>query len=86
MVIEVGKEDLISLAEAGRILGRSEKSVYRYATEGVRSADGHALEWVMSGSQMKTSREAVRRFSEKLTAIKAGRRDEARKASAGSGR
>lgn len=58
-------ETLVSLAEAARLLGKHVATAYRWSTAGVR---GVVLETIQVGGTRCTSREAVQRFCERLTA------------------
>jgi len=60
-------ETLVSLAEAARLLGKHVATAYRWSTAGVR---GVVLETIQVGGTRCTSREAVQRFCERLTAAR----------------
>jgi hypothetical protein len=71
-MIDLNQEPLISIAEAARLRppGRSGRpthpsTVYRWIGVGVR---GVKLEAVRLGGSLYTSREAIQRFGERLTA------------------
>lgn len=71
-MIDISRESLLSLREAARLrpLGRSGRpthvsSVYRWISRGIR---GIRLEAIRLGGMTLTSREALQRFAERLTA------------------
>jgi hypothetical protein len=71
-MIDISFERLISFAEAAKIVphrrrGRATHvaTIHRWATVGCR---GIRLEWLQTGGSKSTSREAVARFFEALTA------------------
>jgi hypothetical protein len=75
-VIDISKESLITLSQAARLRppGRAGRPThpstpYRWATRGIR---GHRLEIIRLGGVAYTSREALQRFAERLTADAAG--------------
>ena len=71
-MIDLSTEELMTLAQAARLrpLGRNGRpqhisTVYRHAHRGIR---GVRLEVVRLGGSLYTSRQAVQRFAERLTA------------------
>ena len=62
-VIDLQREEPLSLAQAGKILGRSHATAYRYSVEGVR---GVRLETVRLGKARLTSVSAIQRFLDRL--------------------
>jgi hypothetical protein len=67
-VIDLAQEQPLSLAQAGKVLGRSHPTVYRYCVEGVR---GVRLETVRLGKARLTSVSAVQRFLDRLAEVEA---------------
>lgn len=66
-MVNTVSETLVSLAEAARFLGKHVATAYRWSTAGVR---GVVLETIQVGGTRCTSREAVQRFCERLTAAR----------------
>lgn len=67
-MLDLENEDVISISEAARSMpgGRVHPStIFRWATKG---CSGTVLETARSGGKRVTTRQAVRRFNERLTA------------------
>ena len=58
------RESLLTLAEAGELVGKHVATIYRWASTGVRGA---VLEVLQVGGTRCTSREALQRFCERFT-------------------
>ena len=64
-VIDLAREEALSLYQAGKVLRKSHPSVFRYCTTGIR---GVRLETVRLGKQRLTSMSAIQRFLDRLSA------------------
>ena len=62
-VIDLQREEALSLYQAGKVLKKSHPSVFRYCTTGIR---GVRLETVRLGKQRLTSMSAIQRFLDRL--------------------
>jgi hypothetical protein len=62
-VIDLQREEPLSLAQAAKVLKKSHPSVFRYCTTGIR---GVRLETVRLGKQRLTSVSAIQRFLDRL--------------------
>jgi hypothetical protein len=70
-VIDLSREELLTLAQAGRVRPPGRKgrplhpsTIYRWISRGLR---GVRLEAIRLGGTLYTSREALQRFAERLT-------------------
>jgi hypothetical protein len=66
-MVDTTSEALLSLTQAAALLGKHTATVYRWSTGGVR---GVVLETIQVGGTRCTSKEAVQRFCERLTAAR----------------
>ena len=67
-VIDLSREQPLSLAQAAKILGRSHPTIYRYCVEGVR---GVRLETVRLGKARITSIGSIQSFLDRLAEVEA---------------
>ena len=65
-MIDTNSEALLTLAEVGELVRKHVATVYRWSTVGVR---GVVLETLQVGGTRCSSREALQRFCERLTAV-----------------
>jgi hypothetical protein len=60
-------EDILSIGEAGRLIGRDKKTVWRWTQHGLRAGNGGnaiKLESTEIGYQLMTSKQALVRFAQ----------------------
>jgi hypothetical protein len=69
-MIDLNTESLITLHEAAEILHLSYRTIYRWATKGIKGVN---LETLSCGRNLRTSKEALSRFTYQLACIKASR-------------
>ena len=67
-VIDLKHEEPLSLAQAGKILGKSHPTIYRYCVEGVR---GVKLPTIRLGKARLTSISAIQSFLDRLADVEA---------------
>ena len=67
-VIDLQREEPLSLAQAGKVLGRSHPTIYRYCVEGVR---GVKLPTIRLGKARLTSISAIQSFLDRLADVEA---------------